>query len=248
MSDRSATANQRSLGLSSGSLPDADAGALLETVGRLGLDSVDLRWGKGHRWEPDGLAPFEAAGIRVVFLGVSVVLGADRPLDALRDWAAVLDGRRLPLKVFASAELDGDDATAWHRAEEQIAALTRCSGVAPLVETHHGYAGLPALESLCSRLGCRAVLDIGGFFRLTGGFGDPVGLVAQHVAAAQVKGFRVDDPGRHRALDELPDEAWQLLGTVRADVPVLIETKSGTLAGDAAALRRWSERTPAGRH
>lgn len=229
-------------GLSSGSLPRASARELIAALHGLGLSVVDLRLGKRHGWEADGLAVFTDAGVQIAFVGLSVTLGEGDALlcglaDELKSLLANFPG--LPVKVFASAELDAPDSAAWELAARQLGVLAAVSGGRPLVETHHGYAGLAALDRLCSAHGCSLLLDVGGFLRLTGGFADPRAVVAAHATAAQVKGVSPADPGTHRPLSELPDAAWALLNSVPRDAPVTIESKSGTLARDVAALRAW---------
>ena len=237
------------LGLSSGSLPQASADEMVGRLHELGLDLVDLRWGKGYAWQDGGLRPFAVAGVDVAFLGVSVTLGEGDPqlADLVPAVIDVLDGRRdIAIKVFASAQLGSGDEAVWTVARRQLDRLATCAAAAPLVETHHGYAGLDSVDRLCQQLGCAVLLDLGGFFRLTGSFLDPAGVIARRTSAIQVKGFGPDAPATHRALTELPDEAWALLDSAPTGVPITVESKSGTLAEDIGVLRQHCAVAPVG--
>ena len=234
----------RLLGLSSGSLPSSSAAALAATVVRLGAGTVDLRWGKGHGWEQDGLAPFDQAGVSVAFIGVGVVLGrGDSELRAVAPVRELLDGRSgIPFKVFAAPELDGPgDAAARSRslAGRQACVLAEWSGAPVLAETHHGYASIASLGFLCEELGCRLLLDVYGLHQLTGALRDDTGTVRRWARAAQVKGFETVAGGRHLPLGQLPAPAWELLGALPARAPVTVESRAGTIDEDLAVLHQW---------
>jgi hypothetical protein len=228
-------------GLSSGAMPDAGAPRLIEVLRAHGGDVVDLRVGKGHAWEADGLAPFLDAGISVSFLGVGVNLGVDAAEHEVEALRRQLDGREVPIKVFAAEELDDPGrrgAAAARQAAQEVRLLASLGPV--LVETHHGHAGPDALRRLCDDTGAKLVLDVLGWWRLTGTFDDSDGLVAQETKAVQVKGFRPVEPVRHLPLAELPHEAWELVDTVSDAVPATLESKADSIVADLGVLNRWA--------
>ncbi|HST80757.1 MAG TPA: hypothetical protein VLL08_03325 [Kineosporiaceae bacterium] len=242
MTDVTTTASR--FGLSSGSAPGDTAAQLLARLQRWELGTVDLRFGKGHAWEAGGTTVFTTAGIEIAHIGVSVTLGAvDVDLDALEaGLSRMLDpGRAVPVKVFAGATLDDQGAAgakAWDLAERQITRLARISGRPPLVETHHGYASIATLGELCQKLGCAVLLDVFGLQRLTGGLSDPDDVLRTWTRAVQVKGFAVDDVGKHLPLSRMPEAAWALLRDLPEPVPVTLESRSGTIGDDITTLKR----------
>jgi hypothetical protein len=226
------------VGFSSGSCPGLSTTGLVELAGRLGVDVVDLRAGKGHGWEAQGVEPLRAAGVRVAFVGVSLVLGRPGQQPARR--LSELDARGaggLPVKVFADAALDTDPA-ARELARRQVREL---GSVPVLVETHHGYASVAALARLCDETGCRVLLDTLGLTRVHGGL-TGAEVLRRYVVAAQVKGYPPADPagGRHLPLRAMPAEhIAQVRDLLPPNVPVLVESRAGGLADDLAVLRGW---------
>ncbi|MFB4306225.1 hypothetical protein [Actinomadura sp. GTD37] len=215
-------------GLSSGSAPRLEAHALAALVRGAGGTVADLRAGKGHRWEDDGVEAL--CGLAVAFVGISVVLGRPRPETAAS--GALFPG--LGIKVFAAPGSVDAPSTA-----EQIRALTL--GREPeqvLVETHRGGAAPDELVELCRRYGCRLVVDNLGLTDITGeragGFGDALGRLAPWTAAVQVKGFT---PGtrEHRPLRE--DDLGWVRDFAGARVDITVESRAGTPHQDLTTLR-----------
>jgi len=169
-----------------------------------------------------------------------------RKPGALRNGAPFQDWALPPALTKLRRKLGSGDEAVWTVARRQLDRLATCAAAAPLVETHHGYAGLDSVDRLCQQLGCAVLLDLGGFFRLTGSFLDPAGVIARRTSAIQVKGFGPDAPATHRALTELPDEAWALLDSAPTGVPITVESKSGTLAEDIGVLRHHCAVAPVG--
>jgi hypothetical protein len=228
----------RDVGFSSGSCPGLSATELVELAGRLGADVVDLRAGKAHGWEAQGVEPLRAAGVRVAFVGVSLVLGRPSQQPTLRlSELDALGAGGLPVKVFADAALDTDPA-ARELARRQVREL---GGVPVLVETHHGYAGVAALAGLCDETGCQVLLDTLGLARLHGGL-TGAAVLRRYVVAAQVKGYPAGAAagGRHLPLRTMPAEhVAQVRELLPPGVPVLVESRAGVLADDLAVLRGW---------
>ncbi|MEU9016623.1 hypothetical protein [Actinomadura sp. NPDC048394] len=210
------------LGLSSGSAPGLDAPEFAALVRRAGGTVADLRAGKGHRWEEQGLAGL--CGLPVSFVGISVTLG--RPG---RDGEAA---ERFPgesVKVFAAPGALDADATAG-----QMRALTADRKPEQvLVETHRGGAGPDELVRLCERYGCRLVLDNLGLDDIAADFRGALGDLAPLTAAVQVKGFEPDRA--HRPLTE-GDLGW-LAAFRNARVDVTVESRAGTPHQDLRVLR-----------
>ncbi|MBY8870651.1 hypothetical protein K7640_02195 [Micromonospora sp. PLK6-60] len=228
-------------GLSSGSAPALAGAALADLVRECGGDTVDLRAGKGHGWEADGLTPFTERGVRVAFVGISVALGDPRhtPEDVAR-LAGAWPGR--PVKVFA----DVGAAAAGGLVAAQVAALATGRNAADvLVETHHGRA-LPAeLRELHDRYGLRVVLDTAGLAATTDDPAAALGLLRPAVAAVQVKGFRLRPAGGsdHHPLG--PDDLAELTALFRAlppdGLPVTVESRAGTPRSDLRhTVAAWS--------
>lgn len=210
------------LGLSSGSAPGLDAPEFAALVRRAGGTVADLRAGKGHRWEEQGLAGL--CGLPVSFVGISVTLG--RPG---RDGEAA---ERFPgesVKVFAAPGALDAEATAG-----QMRALTADRKPEQvLVETHRGGAGPDELVRLCERYGCRLVLDNLGLDDIAADFRGALGDLAPLTAAVQVKGFEPDRA--HRPLTE-GDLGW-LAAFRNARVDVTVESRAGTPHQDLRVLR-----------
>ncbi|MCW2640545.1 MAG: hypothetical protein JWP76_2851 [Dactylosporangium sp.] len=231
------------VGISSGCCPELTGPQLAASARQLGVDVVDLRAGKGHAWECDGVAPLRAAGLRVAFVGMSLVLG--RPGQPCEQRLAELDrlgAVDVPVKVFADQALDVDPL-ARQVAREQVNALQEMTGVGRvLVETHHGYAGPPALAGLCAETGCRLLLDTLGLAKLHGGLDGVEPLLGPYIVACQVKGYDTSDPAgtRHLPLRGMdPAHVAQVRRLVPPGAPVLVESKAGVLADDVAVLRSW---------
>jgi hypothetical protein len=231
------------VGLSSGSCPEATASALADEVSAAGGSVVDLRLGKGHHWEEQGISAFERAGLAVAFVGIGLDLGDEHSARAadMEQLARALAGRRLPVKVFAAAALDrpgAAGAAAGRIAQRQLTILERTGCGPVLVETHHGHASARTLDRLCADAGLRLVFDVLGWYRLTGRFDDVDDVVARYAVAGQVKGFRPGDTPRHEPLTLLPDAAWPLVDRFGPQVPVTVETRAGTAQADLEYLRR----------
>ncbi|OKK12193.1 hypothetical protein AMK16_32040 [Streptomyces sp. CB00455] len=225
------------IGLSSGSAAHLDGPELARLTLSLGGTAVDVRAGKGHAWEADGLAGLRRAGCEVCFVGIGDVLGE----AAASPGTGPLE-QGLPVKVFASAGCMAPgrrESTLRH-----IALLTSLVGESSrvLVETHHGYASVPELVELCERAGTGILLDTMGLARI---HPDPVvaaALLAPWTSYAQVKGFdwNAPDTSRHQPLAtscaEPTRDVLSAAGPLRA---VTVESKAPALAEDLALLRAW---------
>lgn len=229
----------RALGLSSGSMPTASADDMIEWLQRVDFGTVDLRVGKGQGWEAQGMSPFLAAHIQVAFIGTSMRLGdSSSPADATLRALDRVNAVGVPVKVFASGNLD-NDPQAFSIAAKQIEQLTTYSGRPVVVETHHGYASLTSLDALCRAFPCRLLLDVFGFYQLTGRLEDTSSTLRRWAIAGQVKGF-AEDGGAHLPLRQLPPAGWQLLNHLPIQAPITIESRADTLDDDAAILKTWT--------
>ncbi|MDF5757690.1 hypothetical protein [Spongiactinospora sp. TRM90649] len=229
------------LGLSSGSVPRLSAAELAALTRAGGGEVVDLRTGKGQRWEHDGIPALD--GLPVAFVGVSLVLGRDDAADGLAA-ARRFPGR--PVKVFAA-----EGAARARITLDQIATLSHDREPRDiLVETHRGGAAPAELAELCHRHGCALVIDNLGLHEISGHDDDPHGPhvlreLAALARAVQVKGFTPARPGerpRHRALTET-DLTWLDAFAGRAP-DITVESRAGTPAADLAVLgRAWRDLT-----
>ncbi|WP_146607931.1 hypothetical protein [Spongiactinospora gelatinilytica] len=219
------------LGLSSGSVPRLRACDLAVLTRGGGGTVVDLRAGKGQRWEQDGIAAL--AGLPIAFVGVSVTLGQ---MDTGEGFAAARRFPGLPVKVLAA-----EGAAGRRMCDDQIAALTRDRDASDiLIETHRGGAGPAELADLCHRYGCALVIDNLGLYEISADFAGDAMALAPLARAVQVKGFTpAPYPGerpRHRPLtaDDLP---W-LDVFAGASVDITVESRAGAPAQDLAVLAR----------
>ncbi|MBV6701284.1 hypothetical protein [Kitasatospora aureofaciens] len=229
------------LGLSSGSAPGLGASELARLVLSLGGSAVDVRAGKGHAWQREGLAGLRTAGARVCFVGVGTVLGrADGPLLAADEPAHLEPG--LPVKVFAAA-----GCTEPGRFEATLAQVTELAELVGgvdrvLVETHHGYAAVPELAELCERAGTGVLLDTMGLARIHPDPAAAAARLAPWTSYAQVKGFDWSAPetSRHQPLaTSCAAETREVLAAAGALRAVTVESKAPSLAEDLALLRSW---------
>ncbi|AUA17204.1 hypothetical protein GTZ89_14855 [Streptomyces sp. SID8382] len=227
-------------GLSSGSAPELPGAELAALVRRHGSHTVDLRFGKGHRWETDGLAPFAEAGVDVAFIGVSVVLGGSREevLDSALD-APLRTG--VPVKVFAAPDCMAPDRLDTTR--QQVDALAdQVGGVGNvLVETHYGGESPQTLAALHAETGVRLLLDTLGLARISP---DPLvvaGGLSALVPAAQVKGFDWKNPRdtRHLPLAETAGPTRTLLAALPQLARVTVETHAGSHVEDLSLINTW---------
>jgi sugar phosphate isomerase/epimerase len=184
------------VGLSSGTLPAASASELARGVRLVSGCGADLRIGKGHGWERDGvgagLATLAAAGLEVFFTGIGMWLGG-RP-DARREHDELVQAPPGPVKVFCRSQ---PDAGAVREQLATAAALHR----ELWIEIHEGGPGAVELTRLAARTGIGIVLDLLGLLRTGGATAAQLDAMAPHVDAVQVKGVEVGADGvRHRAL------------------------------------------------
>ncbi|MFI5978422.1 hypothetical protein [Streptomyces sp. NPDC051452] len=229
------------VGLSSGSAPDLTADALAALTLDLGGSTVDVRAGKGHRWEDSGgVAGLRAAGVDVCFVGTGIVLG-DPAHPAARCGAQPWLEPGLSVKVFAAEGCTAPDRVDLTVA--QIAALSARTGDGRLVlvETHHGYAPVDELAALCEHHGTAILLDTMGLARITPDPASAAARLAPWTTHGQVKGFAWDAPdtSRHQPLATCAAPTREVLaraGDLRA---VTAETKAPSLAEDIALLRQW---------
>lgn len=226
-------------GLSSGCVPALPAGELGRLTASLGGEVVDLRAGKGHRWEEDGLGAVRAEGVDVAFVGISAVLGD--PCSVPEALAGLVPEPGLPVKVFAAEGCT--DPSAFELTSRQIKVLADAVGSADriLVETHHGYAPVPELLDLCERAGVRILLDTLGLARVDDQPLDSARLLADHTVAVQVKGFDWADPehSRHFPLETCRAQTRRILDVLPHVTAVTVESKAGRPDDDLHVLREW---------
>lgn len=221
------------IGFSSGTLPSAGAGELAAAVLAAGGSGLDLRIGRGHRWESDGvragLEAIAAAGAEVFFTGVGWRLG-DPAGWPVRDAGKDLPPRDYPVKVFCVAEPDPVLVT------EQLAAAAG-AGLEPWVETHAGGPDAARLLALAERTGVGVLVDLLGLAQIGGASPAQLRTLAPFVRAAQVKGvLRTEHGLRHRPL--VPDDLADVVSLLKAATlrAVTVESRAGTPDADLAVL------------
>jgi hypothetical protein len=214
------------LGLSSGTAPDVCAAELADMTTRGGGAAVDVRIGKGHAWEDNGvrqgIADIERAGVSVAFTGIGWHMG-DPVSPVPHEWPPA----QYPVKVFCVERPDHGLVA------EQVAAAAR-SGVTLLIETHRGGPSATELARLAATSGVGVVADLLGLLE-TGSDEDSLAELAPHVRAVQVKG--VTPQRRHRPMvpqDLAPVRRLLTLGApVRA---ITVESRAGRPLDDLALL------------
>lgn len=225
------------IGVSTGSLPRARAPELVAHTRKSHLTCVDVRVGKGHRWEGDGIGlgldTVAESGLHTAFVGLGAHLGDGTPKD---DVPREIGERNLPVKVFCVEDPDGPEVEA---------DLARLRSTAPevWVETHAGGPPIPRLLDLCEELGLGLVVDTLGLFRSPGGRRAPDRRLASFTRAIQVKGFD-GTTHRHRPLDEHDLEPLYELYAAGCTAPwVTVESRAGALEDDARTLKRFLRST-----
>ncbi|MFH8337452.1 hypothetical protein [Streptomyces sp. AM6-12] len=218
------------LGYSSGTLPGASPEELARAVRLAGGTGVDLRIGKGHCWERDGIRSgierIQRAGADVFFVGVGWRLG-DPAHWPVGEEAVPAEH---PVKVFCAERPDPALVA------DQLA-LAAEAGLEPWVETHAGGPDVTGLIDLADRTGVGVLFDLLGLAEIGGADHAQLRALAPFVRAAQVKGFRRTPQGtRHRPLDpnDLSGLTYLLsLGPLHA---VTVESRAGAPDADLAVL------------
>jgi hypothetical protein len=214
------------LGLSSGTAPRVSAAELAEMTTRGGGTAVDVRIGKGHAWENDGIRPgiadIEGAGVSVAFTGIGWHMGNPES-PAPDEWPPA----KYPVKVFCVERPDQGLVA------EQVAAAAR-SGVTLLIETHRGGPSAAQLARLASASGVGVVADLLGLLE-TGSDEASLADLAPYVRAVQVKG--VTPERRHRPM--VPQDLAPVRRLLSFGAPVraiTVESRAGRPLDDLALL------------
>lgn len=224
------------IGLSSGTMPKLSATELAKIVLDNGGNTVDLRTGKGHLWEAEGLQPFRESGMHVAFIGLSVVLGDERwnEKEILRAGSSFVG---YPLRVFAKI---GSSEEAFSKHQVEILAELAGSPENVLLETHHGYSSIDELITLHKETEAHILLDTMGLARIST---DPMGdseRISTLVRAVQVKGFDWAQPNESRHIPLVGpslDKTITILQQMPANTPVTVETRTASGIEDMAILR-----------
>jgi len=218
------------LGYSSGTLPGAGPEELARAVLLAGGTGVDLRIGKDHGWERDGVRAgidrIRRTGADVFFVGVGWRLGDAARWPVGEEEVPAED----PVKVFCAERPDPV------LVGEQLAAAAD-AGLRPWVETHAGGPDVTGLIDLTERTGVGVLLDLLGLAEIGGADHAQLRALAPFVRAAQVKGVHRTSKGtRHRPLapHDLSDLSYLLsLGPLHA---VTVESRAGAPDADLAVL------------
>ncbi len=225
------------VGVSSSSLRHSSAQELLAAATAAGADCIDLRAGRGQRWEPD--LDVIADALPVVFVGVSASLGAGSagPLASDHLMRSVL-ARGIALRLFAAPL---DDAAAVRRFGDEVAQLRGLWGpdLRLIVEPHTATPTLAQLDEVLTEHRVGAVVDTLGLVRLGARLEEARAFLRRHAAAVQVKGIGLRDGDyRHVGLDAAPTlTAWTAALLAGSRVPITVETKAGTVADDIRVIR-----------
>ncbi|TYR78262.1 hypothetical protein FZC66_20065 [Priestia megaterium] len=222
------------IGLSSGSVPSLNSEEIIELLDRLKGSVVDLRIGKGHAWEQQGLCPFKNSKIKIGFIGLSTVLG-DESWDSCRiqRHAEVYQG--YPLKVFARKDCIKNNLSL---VEKQVQCLTNIAGNVKdiYVETHYGYASISDHVDLYEEMGISTLLDIMGLAKISQ---DPINdskKISEFTYGVQTKGFDWKNPlcSLHLPISKIDlQNNKNILDNIKSEIKFLtIETKSHSFRED----------------
>lgn len=227
------------IGLSSGTAPELSATELIKMVRKGGGDTVDLRAGKGYRWEKEGLKPFIDARIRIAFIGISVVLGDKRWNENSLIQAASLFGGHT-LKVFAKKGCMNEECRTFTKRQVQVLAEITGGADRVLMETHHGFSAVDELLRLHEETGAHLLIDTLGLARITNNpIGDAIRL-APIVRAVQVKGFDWSKPDRSQHIPLSATDLEKTIAILRYTAAhasaVTVETRAGSAVEDMVLL------------
>lgn len=228
---------KRPIGISS-SCGDWTVAELIDICKQHELDCVDLRVGRGQRWELAGPDQILSLGIGITFFGSDIVIG---------DPNSSMSGRALELAVSYNVAIRVFLAHKANAAlvDAHIDVLTKALGGAELIwlETHRGYAEPDALAHLCARSSCGIILDNYGLFQISKDCRREADRVAPFVKALQVKGFwdtiNVKQP--HLGLDNLSGVQNNILRGDFGVCPMILESKANTLEQDFEFFRRLAK-------
>lgn len=235
-----------SLGVSTSSCPELRACELAEAILASGGDSVELRIGRGHGWESDGVLALATAGVTVTTIASSRSFGSDVLPDSEEDinHAKSIGAR---LRCFLDAGYEGDQDTI-RRAHLQVVAVQRSLGYngSVVIEPHPGRASALGVSAFCAHTGASAVLDTFALQRLGIAMPQAFSTLGGATQVLHVKGFVQDEDRRwsHRALapSDLPD--LTALGHAPELAAVVVETKAGSHWRDLRLLRAWANTVP----
>ncbi|MCP3798472.1 hypothetical protein NLX83_04280 [Allokutzneria sp. A3M-2-11 16] len=206
---------------------------MARAVLRGGGGGVDLRIGKGHAWECDGvaagLAEFRAAGLDVFFTGVGWRLGEPEAVQIVEG----VPPKDYPVKVFCVPEPDAGLVSA------QLAEAAE-AGLELWIETHRGGADILTLAGVAARFGVGVVVDLLGLLESGDHIRPALTELAPHVRAVQAKGVRKTSCGyRHRPLVDADLDVVEVLLSAGAPVrAITIETRAGTETADLAVVTK----------
>jgi hypothetical protein len=236
------------VGVSSSSLRHGSAQDLLRSAAAVGADCIDLRAGRGQRWEPE--LDLIANALPVAFVGVGASLGAGVPeAPAPPELMRSIVERGIVLRLFVEPV---DDAEAVRRFADDVARLRGAWGpeLRLAVEPHTAAPALVQLDPVLAEHRVGAVVDTLGLVRLRARLDDARAFLLRHAVAVQVKGLALHNGDyRHVALESAPSVMrWTAALLVGTDVPVTVETKAGTVAEDIRTIRRITTEDEEARH
>ncbi|HDR4695478.1 hypothetical protein ABR775_14645 [Bacillus cereus] len=226
------------IGLSSGSTPLSSAKELAGEILNLGGEVVDLRLKKGHRWEVDGLQPFNTANLKIAFLGINTVLGdVSWTKSRIVDELGIYTG--YPIKVFANKGCMLRESKEITKLQLHLLAELAGGIKNVLVETHYGFSEVDELLHLHNDLGISILLDILGYYQISSNPCLDVKRLSNCVTGVQVKGFEWNlvHPDRHIPLAESDLIRTKEILDELSPKTITIETKSSSYAEDFKILQ-----------
>ncbi|MNW37154.1 hypothetical protein D3C74_141880 [compost metagenome] len=233
------------IGLSSGSLPDLSANELIKKLSGTGCNTVDLRVGKGHRWEEEGITPFREAGIEIAFIGISFTLGDDR-FDKETLIKSIVPYTDIPIKVFSKPGCTTTQQI--ELTQEQVQVLASIAGGMDRVwvETHKGNCCVEELVRLSELLGTRVLLDTLGLACISNDPLEATTSLKRFISGVQTKGFNWDNPSEtmHVPLSETDiNKTYHILQMLMdTNYSVTVETRSGSALKDIMVLQSLLEK------
>ncbi|WHX86981.1 hypothetical protein QNH18_01180 [Bacillus paralicheniformis] len=223
------------LGFSTNCFPEKTAEEILSYLKKLKCNTLDLRIGKGQKWEEKGCSYFTENGVRIAFIGLDLVLGKRFfTKELIKDLLTPYEN--LNIKILAHKSCMNEYNRGY--TIQQVSAIkNNITDKKILVESHHGYADIDTLLKLHQETGVNILLDIMGFFKICNDI-ENVSIIRlkKAVKAIQIKGFDWHDPinSRHLPLDKIDLSPLKkiLEEFDNPSMPITIETRSNSYEED----------------
>ncbi|MGD6976504.1 hypothetical protein [Bacillus altitudinis] len=194
------------VGFSTNCFPEKTADEILAYLKKLKCNTLDLRVGKGQKWEEKGCDFFIENGIKIAFIGLDLVLGKQFfTKELIKELLTPYKNLNVKIKILAHKSCMSE--------HNKMITIQQISEIKKnilnkniLVETHYGYADIDTLLTLHQETGVDILLDIMGLFKICNDI-ENISLLClkKAVKAMQIKGFDWCNPinSRHLPLEKI---------------------------------------------